>query len=79
MYRDLIDAWPIITAVCGGGLGLVTWWSILLWRVSSNVATSVQKLTDHAILHQDHSVKNWTIDTTLNKHEARLCVLEALK
>ena len=79
MYRDLIDAWPIITAVCGGGLGLVTWWSILLWRVSSKVATSVKKLTDNAILHQDHSEKIGTFDTTLNKHEARLCVLEALK
>ena len=79
MYKDLIEAWPIITAVGGGGLGLVTWWSILLWRVSSNVATSVQKLTDHAILHQNHSVKIECIDTTLTKHEARLCVLEALK
>lgn len=79
MYKDLLEVWPIITAICGGLLALVTWWSILLWRVSSNVATSVQKLTDHAILHQDHSVKIGFIDTTLNKHEARLCVLEALK
>lgn len=70
------ENWPILAFSLTAVAGLATWWSTMLWSVSSNVAKAVSKIDEHEDKHLAHELKFDKLAETDHEHDKRIYALE---
>ena len=70
------ENWPILAFSVTAVASLATWWSTMLWSVSSNVAKAVSKIDENEDKHVAHELKFDKLVETEHEHDKRIYALE---